>query len=79
MRKTSLTSLENAAAKVGLFLNAKRAEYMTFNEDENHLPICSNDGSQLKEVSDFRYLGSYVADSKKDYPNTQRTSLGVSS
>ena len=34
---------------------------------KNHLPICSNDGSQLKEVSDFRYLGSYVADSKKDF------------
>ncbi|XP_038070002.1 uncharacterized protein LOC119739220 [Patiria miniata] len=61
-----LTSLENAAAKVGLFLNAKRTEYMTINE-ESHYPIYTSDGTQLKEVSDFRYLGSYVADSKKDF------------
>ncbi|XP_071808969.1 uncharacterized protein [Asterias amurensis] len=62
-----LTSLETAAAKAGLFLNIKKTKYMTFNEDDNHLPICSSDGTQLKDVSDFRYLGSYIADSKKDF------------
>lgn len=62
-----LTSLEHAAAKVGLQLNAKKTEYMTLNEDGNHQPVCSADGTQLKEVNDFKYLGSFVADSKKDF------------
>ena len=62
-----LTSLKNAAARVGLLLNTKKTEYLTINEEESHLPICSKDGTQLKEVSDFRYLGSYVADTKKDF------------
>ena len=44
-------------------VNTKKTEYITINEDDNHLPICSNDGTQLREVCDFRYLGSYVVDS----------------
>ena len=62
-----LISVEVASAKVGLFLNAKKTEYMKVNEDADHLPIFSKDGSQLNEVKDFKYLGSYVADSKKDF------------
>lgn len=62
-----LLSLEDAAAKVGLFLNSKKTEYMTVNEAENHQSICSINGTQLKEVSDFKYLGSFVVDSKKDF------------
>ena len=54
----------HAAVKGGLYLSAKKTEYMAINEDEIHLPICSNEGTQLKEVNDLRHLGSYVADSK---------------
>lgn len=62
-----LSSLEDASAKVGLFLNAKKTEYMCINGDEDPAPILSRDGTQLKEVTDFKYLGSFVADSKKDF------------
>jgi hypothetical protein len=62
-----LTSLEDASAIVGLFLNAKKTEYMCTNGDEASNPILSRDGTQLKEVKDFKYLGSYVADSRKDF------------
>ena len=51
-----LTCLENAAAKVGLFLNAKKTEYMTINEDKVHHHIKSNNGTVLKEVDDYKYL-----------------------
>ena len=40
---------------------------MTVNGDRNHQPISSRDGTLLKKVDDFKYLGSYVADSKKDF------------
>ena len=62
-----LTSVENASAKVGFFLNAMKTEYMTVNEEAEHLPILSNDGSELNAVKDFKYLGSYVADPMKDF------------
>ena len=62
-----LASLEDASAKVGLFLNSKKTDYISLNEDADHLTIFSKDGSQLSEVKDFKYLGSYVADSKKDF------------
>jgi len=42
-----LISVEDASAKVGLFLNAKKTEYITISEDADHLPIFSKDGSQL--------------------------------
>ena len=38
-----LLSLKDAAAKVGLFLNAKKTEYI----DDNHQPICSKDGNPI--------------------------------
>ena len=62
-----LSSLEDASAKVGLFLNAKKTEYMSINGNEGPASILSRDGTQLKEVTDFKYLGSFVADSKKDF------------
>ena len=62
-----LTSVETVSAKVCLFLNSRKTEYMTIHEEADHLPILSNNGSQLNEVKDFKYLGFYVADSMKDF------------
>ena len=39
---------------------------MSINGNECPASILSRDGTQLKEVDDFKYLGSFVADSKKD-------------
>ena len=60
-----LLSLENAAQLVGLTLNSDKTKYLLINGDENHPVIISLDGTTLKEVNDFKYLGSFVADSRK--------------
>ena len=62
-----LHSLEIAAEKVGLTLNEPKTECMILNADSSHPPISSKSGAVLKEVSDFKYLGSYVGDSRKDF------------
>ena len=62
-----LTSLEVSAAKVGLLLNAKKTECLLLNEDSDHSTIRSIDGSDIKETEEFKYLGSYVVSSKKDF------------
>ena len=43
-----LVSLGNAAAKVGLTLNAKKAVLMPINQDLDHQSILSRDGSAIK-------------------------------
>ena len=65
-----LESLEDASAKVGLFLNAKKTEYMSIRGNECPASILSRDGTQLKEVDDFKYLGSLL-------PTVRKTSLLV--
>ena len=62
-----LTSLEVSAAKVGLLLNAKKTECLLLNEDSDHPTIRSIDGCDIKETEEFKYLGSYVVSSKKDF------------
>ena len=54
-----LTRLEKEAAKVGLHLNAKKTEVMTYNQPVN-IPIKTSNGEEIKVVEDFKYLGSYV-------------------
>lgn len=61
---TQLNFLEDASAKVDLFPNDKK---QTKYEDID-LWFSTNifpEGSQLNEVKDFKYLVSYVANSKK--------------
>ena len=41
-----LSSLEDASAKVGLFLNAKKTEYMSINGNECLASILFRDGTQ---------------------------------
>ncbi len=62
-----LILFEEAAAETGLMPNTKKTEYMIMNEDHTHPSITSMNGSHIKEVEDFKYLGSYVADSRKDF------------
>ena len=52
-----LHSLERAAAGIGLHANAHKTEYMCFNEAGN---ISTLDGTSLKLVDKFTYLGSSV-------------------
>ena len=60
-----LTRVESECGKVGLTLNAKKTEFITFNTSA-HLPLTTNKGSALKEVRDFKYLGSWINATESD-------------
>ena len=55
--ETFLHSLERAAAGIGLHVNAHKTEYMCFNQAGD---ITTLDGTSLKLVDKFTYLGSSV-------------------
>ena len=61
--ETLLHSLEQAAAGIALHVNAHKTEYMCFNQTGN---ISTLDGSSLKLVDKFTYLGTSVLSPKKD-------------
>ena len=58
---TQLHSLKQAAAGIGLHVNGHKTEFMCFKGD-----ICTLDGTSLKLVDKFTYLGSSVSSTEKD-------------
>ena len=61
--ETLLHSLERAAADIGLYVNAHKTEYMCYNQMGD---ISTLDGTPLKLVDEFTYLGSSVELTEKD-------------
>ena len=61
-----LTRVELECAKVGLMLNAKKTEVMTYNIPQDHPRLITTEGTVLKEVNDFKYLGAWVGSTEKD-------------
>ena len=61
--ETLLHSLERAAAGIGLHVNAHKTEYMCFNQTGD---ISTLEGTSLKLVDKFTYLGSSVSSTEKD-------------
>ena len=63
--ETLLHSLGRAAAGIGIgfHINAHKTEYMCFNQTGD---ISTLDGSSLKLVDKFTYLGSNVSSTQKD-------------
>ena len=61
--ETLLHSLEQAAAGLGLHVNAHKTEYMCFNQTGD---ISTLDGTSLKLVDTFTYLGSSVSSTERD-------------
>ena len=61
--ETLLHSLERAAAGIGLHVNAHETEYMCFNQAGD---ISTLDGTSLKLVDKFTFLGSSVSSIEKD-------------
>ena len=61
--ETLLHSLERAAVGIGLYVNAHKTEYMCYNQTGD---ISTLDGTPLKLVDKFTYLGSSVASTEKD-------------
>ena len=61
--ETLLHSLERAATCIGLHFNALKTEYMCYNQTGD---ISTQDGTSLKLVDKFTYLGSSVSSTEKD-------------
>ena len=61
--ETLLHSLERAAAGISLHVNAHKTEYMCFNQTG---AISTLNGSSLKLVDKFTYLGSSVLSTETD-------------
>ena len=61
--ETLLHSLEQAAAGIGLHVNAHKTEYMYFNQTGD---ISTLNGSSMKLVDKFTYLGSSVSSTETD-------------
>ncbi len=55
--------MERAAAGIGLYVNAHKTEYMCYNQTGD---ISTLDGTSLKLVDKFTYLGSSVSSTEKD-------------
>ena len=61
--ETLLHSLERAAAGIGLYVNAHKTEYICDNQTGD---ISTLEGTPLKLVDKFTYLGSSVESTEKD-------------
>ena len=61
--KTLLHSLERAAASIDLYVNAHKTEYMCYNQTGD---ISTREGTPLKLVDKFTYLGSSVESTEND-------------
>ena len=69
--ETLLHSLGRAAAGIGLHVNAHKTEYMCYNQTGH---ICTLEGTPLKLVDKFTYLGSSVSSTEKNI-DTRLTKL----
>ena len=61
--ETLLHSLERAETNIGLYVNAHKTEYMCYNQTGD---ISTLEGTPLKLVDKFTYLGSSVESTEKD-------------
>ena len=68
--ETQLHSLEQAAAGIGLHVNVDKTEYMCFNQRGS---ISTLNGSSLKLVNKFTYVGSSVSSTEKDQHATTKS------
>jgi len=71
-----LSCVEAECSKVGLGLNAKKTEVMTYNIP-GHNPLKSRSGSMLKEVDDFKYLGSWMESTEADIKRRKALAWGA--
>ena len=60
-----LHSIERTAKEIGFYLNADKTEFICFNQDASER-MKSIDGEKIKQVEDFKYLGSYIASTQHD-------------
>ena len=59
-----LLMFEIARVVIGLHVNCKKTDYVLYNQADADL--ITLEGKKLKQVEDFKYLGSWIESSKKD-------------
>ena len=62
-----LQSLEQASNCVGLYLNESKTEYVNKCKSDSDNTIKTLNSTPLKKVADYKYLGSYISSSQKDF------------
>ena len=62
---TLLHNIEKTAKETGLYLNADKTEFICLNQEASE-GMKSLRGEKIKQVADFKYLGSYVASTERD-------------
>ena len=60
-----LHSIERTAKEIRLYLDADKTEFLCFNQDASE-GMKSLNGEKIKQVEDFKYLGSYIASTEHD-------------
>ena len=63
-----LHQIEEAAEYIGLKINSDKTEYMSLNAKSDNM--ISRNGNFIKNVDNFKYLGSYIANTE-NYINTR--------
>ena len=72
-----LNSLESASNCVGLYLNETKTEYINKCQTNNaNLEIKTLNNKTLNKVVDYKYLGSFVSTSEKDFNTRKRNGMG---
>ena len=61
-----LSKIQTEAAKIGLFLNAKKTEFRA-HKPPNDIAIKTKSGELLKKVQNFKYLGGWVVSTEQDF------------
>ena len=61
-----LSAIEETALKMGLRINVSKAEFLLVGAWAEPVTISLASGS-IKQVTDFKYLGSWLMDSSKDF------------
>ena len=60
-----LHGIEKLAKEIGLYVNAVKTEFICLNQDASAGMSCLS-GEKIKRADDFKYLGSYIASTKRD-------------
>ena len=66
--KLLLDRLEKAALSVGLAINDTKTKFITLNMTEEASSLVSCSGNQLEKVTDFVYLGAWIATTEREKP-----------
>ena len=69
-----LQRVEKSVGKVGLKINVRKTKFMSFNH--KNTIIKTNNGTDLEEVDDFKYLGAWMASIRKKTSSSARLQHG---